>query len=668
MKKFKTVIITSTAIIFCIILFSIGALQNADYKFYDFLLSLRKSPVESKNLLLVEADNIALEHIGPWPWKRDVYADMLLRMKELGAQTAVFDIEYLSPSNFPECDQYFSRAIQFFGNTYLTINTKELDIEYSNDDIDYANSRFLFDVTGKKDEILFGNRITAYETVHDTTRGFSKIDWNDKKSFEDLAMGFSPAMNLFVSRAKGAGFTNIVIDKDGVRRRVELLSYQESLNKSVAQLVLSPLLAQLEPDSIIRTKNSLILKGAHLSNPKSQSSSDQITKDIKIPLDQYGRMLINWNHAKYKDAFRAESILFLNTMDRIEENIYAVLQNLVIEFEDWSKEKYDAEIAKNYQKQAALLCQNYSEILEFKEFLLSICDGYDIESNAINGGIPQEYYDQYFSLRKQYFNDVTLFSAFNQLSALIKPEELQQTWDTLTHEINLYNDMFNEKSKIYKDAFCIIGQTASSTTDLGITPFERAYPNIGTHANVYNTIINHDFITPLNGLWGILIAALLTLAMTYFTEKKKPLVQNLAGILSIALIFVIPLILMRAGGIYLPSSAPLLISLTSYIAITILRFTTAEKGRRFLKTTFGAYVAPAIVDQIVKNPELANLGGKSEYLTALFSDVKTFSGFTEVINNEEGEEKGAERLVEILNEYLGALSNAIMDHNGTIDK
>ena len=60
----------------------------------------------------------------------------------------------------------------------------------------------------------------------------------------------------------------------------------------------------------------------------------------------------------------------------------------------------------------------------------------------------------------------------------------------------------------------------------------------------------------------------------------------------------------------------------------------------FLRIIFsGAYVAPAVVEQIVKHPELASLGGKSENLTALFSDVKTFSGFTEVINNQYGEEK-----------------------------
>ena len=75
-----------------------------------------------------------------------------------------------------------------------------------------------------------------------------------------------------------------------------------------------------------------------------------------------------------------------------------------------------------------------------------------------------------------------------------------------------------------------------------------------------------------------------------------------------------------------------------------------------------------VVSQIVKNPEKLRLGGVNTRLTALFSDVRKFSGFTECVNREEGEEHGAERLVAILNDYLGLLSNAIMSQKGTIDK
>ena len=78
---------------------ALGLLQKFDYRLYDLLLAFRRAPAVQDELLFVEVDNQSLEELGPWPWTRDILADALLRMKELGAATAVFDIEYLSPSN-----------------------------------------------------------------------------------------------------------------------------------------------------------------------------------------------------------------------------------------------------------------------------------------------------------------------------------------------------------------------------------------------------------------------------------------------------------------------------------------------------------------------------------------------------------------------------------------
>ncbi|MCR4942929.1 MAG: CHASE2 domain-containing protein, partial [Clostridium sp.] len=246
--------------------------------------------------------------------------------------------------------------------------------------------------------------------------------------------------------------------------------------------------------------------------------------------------------------------------------------------------------------------------------------------------------------------------------------ELSGLLETLASENGLYNSIFAEKKAIFANSFCILGHTASSTTDLGTTPFERAYMNVGTHANVYNTIMNQSFIYPLDWWWGVVFTLLLALLLIVFPADKKSFMQNVSGALLVALSLLIPAIMIVAFSIYIPALTAILIAFTSFIAMTIYRFATSEKDKKFLQTTFGAYVAPAVVDQIVKNPELASLGGKSDNLTALFSDVKSFSAFTEIINNEEGEDKGAERLVAVLNDYLGVLSDAIMDNKGTIDK
>lgn len=666
----------NTAAVLCTVLLiaaasALGLFQKFEYRVFDILLAAKKSPAESPELLLVEADNMALENIGAWPWKRDVYANMLLRMKELGAKTAVFDIEFLSPSNFPECDNQFARSIQFFGNTFLTLNTADLDIQYPPEELEYVQDRFLLQTEGDTASLILGNRKNLYETHTDSTFGFSKIDWTSDETKRNFSIGLSPALHEFISHAHGAGFTNTVIDTDGIRRRIELLKYQDGCEKSAAQLVLSPLLAELAPQKIVRTKNRLILKGAALNGK---------TSDIQIPLDKYGRMIINWNHKKYKDAFRHESILFLDDLEKIEQNISDCLNSI---FENFSE--VETLPVNGIASAAAEFLQQYQDIQNYKDFLLELCEGYGADSSAVNGGISGELYEDYFSLRADFFESLKrwtqsgdadkiqelLFEYRDDLGEVQYAKSAAafgELFDTLSHEVSLYTDLFSEKSAAYKNAFCIIGNTASSTTDLGSIPFERAYPNIGTHANVYNTICANDFITPVSPLWGIIAASILVILQELFAKKKRPFLQNALGIGVIALAAFMPVLLMRWGSLYVPAFAPVLIAFAGYLEIMILRFIDSEKDKKFLQTTFGAYVAPAVVEQIVKNPALASLGGKSENLTALFSDVQTFSGFTEVINNKYGEEKGAEKLVEILNGYLGDLSDAIMENGGTIDK
>ena len=675
LKKLRSILLIFISIIFWTLLSIFGATRKFELKFSDILLSAKRAPKEAPEVLLVVADNLALESVGPWPWKRDVYADMLLRMKELGADKAVFDIEFLSPSNYPECDDYFARSIQFFENSYLITNISDLDIDYPQEQLQYVADRFMINTEGDIKRLIDDNHKTNYESHKNSLFGFNKIDWSDPKTMHDFEIGFSPAMEIFITRAKGSGFANVILDYDGVRRRVGLLEHENDFGKCIGQIMLGPIIEQTKPEKIIRKKHKLILKNA---------SIDGKITDIKIPLDESGRLIVNWSHKEFKDAFRQESISILNQFDKIESNIYKILERLSEDYDELGS-AFDEKFVYNYKKKVNALYENYNEILEFKEFLLACCEGYDNSSNPINGGIPKEYYDDYFNLRKNYFENITSFASsgesdsvqellINQRDSIGEEsysyfaEEFGNLFEVLKDEITLYNDMFAEKKDVYSNSLCIIGVSASSTTDLGTTPFERVYPNVGTHANVYNTIINRDFITPVNSWLWLFIVSLLLVVQEIFTERKKSLIQNIGWGTIIALAIIIPFLAMNFFGLYIPGLTAILIAVTSYLSVTIFRFALAEKDKKFLQTTFGAYVAPAVVAEIVKHPELANLGGKSEYLTALFSDVKTFSGFTEVINNEAGEDKGAERLVEILNEYLGVLSDAIMDNNGTIDK
>ncbi len=713
-RKIVALIIVAAAFVFWSLVCAIGALEKFDYRIYDLLLGFTKNPETRPEILLVEADNAstsndAYDEMKTWPWPRDIFANALLRMKEFGAATAVFDIEYLSPSslavnedaiieannNFDgtkpdftkfvkDNDDYLARAIQFFGNTWLTINTDDLDFDYTEDEINYVKSRFLYEVEDKHDLILKDYRQGKLDSIKtsfiDNFRE-PKADWDNAEFRKKYLIGFSPVMNLFASHASGAGFTNVIIDMDGTRRRIELLNKKDGVYSG--QLAFAPILKTLNPEKIIRKKTSL-----DLTNCRGVGG-----KNINIPLDSKGKMIINWLHSLYIDSFRHESMLILAQLDHLEKNIVSELKNLdtfLASLEGAEVKGLDLpplEAAASVRQ----LVSDYSDISDFKDFLLSKCEGFDIEGNAIGGGVEYADYVQYFQARKDFFANVTRFvgkagqqklPAFDEISERLMVlsdyisteeqktiyEDLANLFDTLQNENSLYNSIFEDKKEVYANSFCILGHTASSTTDLGTTPFERAYMNVGTHASVYNTIMNQNFIYPLNWIWGALISLIFSILMIVMPANKKAVIQNISGVSLFVISLIVPVVLIVAFSVYIPALAAILIAFTSYLGMTIYRFANSEKDKKFLQTTFGAYVAPAVVEQIVKNPELASLGGKSDMLTALFSDVKSFSAFTEVINNEAGEDKGAERLVAVLNDYLGVLSDAIMDNNGTIDK
>jgi class 3 adenylate cyclase len=84
------------------------------------------------------------------------------------------------------------------------------------------------------------------------------------------------------------------------------------------------------------------------------------------------------------------------------------------------------------------------------------------------------------------------------------------------------------------------------------------------------------------------------------------------------------------------------------------------KERDFIKSTFERYVSPAVATEIINNPDMLNLGGERKTLTILFADIGGFTHLSETLQPEE--------VVVRLNEYFHGMNDAIMEHNGTIDK
>ena len=113
-------------------------------------------------------------------------------------------------------------------------------------------------------------------------------------------------------------------------------------------------------------------------------------------------------------------------------------------------------------------------------------------------------------------------------------------------------------------------------------------------------------------------------------------------------------------SIMLPIVAPLIGIGVTYSSNIIYQFINEQKDKRFLKSTFGTYISPDLIDQMFEENQEPKLGGDEGYHTAFFTDIQSFSAFSEILS--------APDLVELLVEYLTDMTNILLEERGTLDK
>ena len=83
-------------------------------------------------------------------------------------------------------------------------------------------------------------------------------------------------------------------------------------------------------------------------------------------------------------------------------------------------------------------------------------------------------------------------------------------------------------------------------------------------------------------------------------------------------------------------------------------------GINKIKSTFKKYVSENIVDELLENENLLELGGAQNEVCVLFSDIRGFTALSEKMKPSE--------VVYLLNTYFEAMIDVVFAHNGTLDK
>ena len=226
-------------------------------------------------------------------------------------------------------------------------------------------------------------------------------------------------------------------------------------------------------------------------------------------------------------------------------------------------------------------------------------------------------------------------------------------------------DIINDNIEIkdVKDKIIFVGATAIGIYDMRVTPFGTPFPGVEVHANMADMLLSEDFISQPD--WVIWVfnntVIIITALILGFLLSKTGIITGsvLAVLLSCGYILLGQYIF-NAYGLIINLVYPCLTMLMIYIGITANQFIAEARQKMFIRNAFSTYLAPSVVESLIKSPEKLGLGGEERVITAFFSDVQGFTGISEKLT--------PPKLVELLNEFLTEMTDIILRHKGTVDK
>ena len=212
----------------------------------------------------------------------------------------------------------------------------------------------------------------------------------------------------------------------------------------------------------------------------------------------------------------------------------------------------------------------------------------------------------------------------------------------------------------FKDAYVFFGFSAPGLFDLRPTPVSGVYPGVEISATMLDNLLANDFIRPVPLALVVVITLIIVLLAGMATSWVSGIFKS---VLVYAFFISTPVVLCVIAyrlGFWLP-----LVVQEAGVAVTLfsaglIYYTTEGRQKTYIKSAFKQYLSPAVIEQLIQNPERLKLGGERRMLSIFFSDLEGFTSISEGLD--------PEALTNLLNVYLTAMTDIIHEEGGTVDK
>lgn len=185
-------------------------------------------------------------------------------------------------------------------------------------------------------------------------------------------------------------------------------------------------------------------------------------------------------------------------------------------------------------------------------------------------------------------------------------------------------------------------------------------PGAYIHATAVNNLIRDNALKPLPAVYGRVIGAIASATIMIMALRL--------GLISAATALGLFLTAWTGASLiafdrqivfgWLATSA---MAVFSFILITFYRHALVDRGRRQIRRAFGLYLPPSLIDKMMAQDRLPQLGGELRAVTVLFTDIE---GFTTM-----SERHDPKVLVDEVNVYFDAMTKIIVnEHQGFVER
>jgi adenylate cyclase len=214
--------------------------------------------------------------------------------------------------------------------------------------------------------------------------------------------------------------------------------------------------------------------------------------------------------------------------------------------------------------------------------------------------------------------------------------------------------------KVLRDRIVVVGASAPTLQDVHPTPTSGSALMAGPEIQA-NAIATARRGFPLHSTPGWLDVLLITLLAFAAPLASLRLTALRSTLLAAALLVVYAAACKFAfdAGLILPVVYPMAALIAATVGMVAVNFVAERRERERTRSLFGRFVGEPVVEELLDrtNGE-ARLGGVLQEATVMFSDLRGFTKLAERLH--------VEQVIEILNRYLSEMSEAILDHGGTL--